>query len=268
MIAVEFAKQFERLRTYVLLGLVVALPVFLTIVFKARGAPSHGGGPGQEFLGLATDSGVNMALVSLGHVGPLVLPVVGAIFAGSAVAEEANWRTLGYLLVRPVGRSKLLAAKLAVVVTLVAIATLLAALVAVVAGVLAFGWDPVTTKSGVTISAQTGLARVAIAAPYIAWSLAGVLAIAFFVSTLSDAPLNAVAVAVGLVIVSQLVDSVSAIGAVRDVLPTHYWSAWEDLFAEPVSWRDMAIGFIAQLPYVVGSLVTTWWLFNKKDILT
>jgi ABC-2 type transport system permease protein len=268
MIGVEFSKQILRLRTYVLLGLMAGLPALLTIVFKIQGAPAHPQGPGPGFVDLATNSGANMALASLGHAGPMVLPIVVAILAGSAIPEEANWRTLGYLLLRPISRGRFLLSKLTVVVALVLVAALLISAASVIAGLVAFGWRPVETPAGTTVSAEAALLRVAIATLYLAWGMAAVASVSFFVSVTANAPLSAVASGFGLVIVSQLLDSFSAMGSIRNLLPTHYWRAWEDLFASPLSIDDMVGGIVLQAPYVVVFLALSWWWFRRKDILT
>jgi ABC-2 type transport system permease protein len=237
-------------------------------VSKVRGSPTEpGAGERVTFLDLAPHSGLNMALVSLEHVA-LLLPIVVAVFAGNAIAEEASWRTLGYLLVRPISRGRLLASKLTVVVALLLVAVLLMSLAAIVSGLVAFGWHPLDTPSGVTLSAGTALARILIATPYLAWSMAGVASVAFFLSVVADAPLPAVAAAFALVILSQVLDSLSALGAVRTVLPTHYWGAWEDLFAGSVTLDDMVAGALLQLSYAIVFLMLAWWWFRRKDILT
>ena len=267
MIRVEFGKQALRLRTYILLGAIIAFPALLTFIFRIFNPAGHAG-PGQSFVVLAPNSGLNMAIATLEHAGDLVLPIVGVIFAGSAVAEEAVWGTLGYLLVRPVTRRRLLASKLLVVAVLTLAATAVATLIAVAAGLAAFGWQPVETPSGATLSSGVALARIAVATPYIAWSLAGVASFGFLVSSMSNSPLYAAAAAFGLAVISRVLDSLSFMGDVRNILPTHYWSAWEGLFASPVSWDDMLAGSILQMAYVIVFLALAWWWFGRKDIVT
>ncbi|MBI2868122.1 MAG: ABC transporter permease [Chloroflexi bacterium] len=266
MIRVEFYKQALRLRTYLLLGIVVAFPVLLTLIFRIYNPAGHARAEG--FVPLAPSSGLNMALATLGHAGDVVLPLVGVIFAGSAVAEEAGWGTLGYLLVRPVTRGRLLASKLLVVAVLTLAATALATLLAVVAGLIAFGWQPVETPSGTTLPAGVALARVAIAAPYMAWSLAGIMSFGFLISSLSNSPLYAAAGAFGLAVISRILDSFTFMGDVRSSLPTHYWRAWEGIFASPVNWDHMVNGVALQVPYVIVFLAMAWWSFRRKDIVT
>jgi ABC-2 type transport system permease protein len=268
MIRVEFYKQVFRLRTSILLGIIVAFPVLLTLVFRIvnPSLPEHG--QEQSFIRLAPSSGLNMAIASLGHAGDLFLPIVGAILAGSVVAEEAGWGTLGYLLVRPVTRPRLLASKLLVVTLLLIAAAATATLVAVLAGLLAFGWEPVQTLSGTSLPSGVALARIAIATPYIAWSLAGVVSFGFLLSSLSNSPLYAAAGAFGLVVLSRILDSVPATGVWLSFLPTHYWRAWEGLFSNNMDWGDMLAGSLLQLPYVIVFLGMAWWQFRRKDIVT
>ena len=187
MIRVEFERQLRRLRTLVVLGILVVFPAAITLVFKVGSTGGQHGGGG--FVELARESGLNMAILALDHMGPTVLLGVGAVLAGSVVAEEASWGTLGYMLVRPVARGRLLASKLVVIASLTFLAVALASLVAVLAGLVTFGWQPIETPSGTMLSPDTALARVAIATPYVAWSLTGIMSVAFFVSTRSNSPL-------------------------------------------------------------------------------
>ena len=59
-------------------------------------------------------NGTLFPLAALAIVLPLFLPIAVAVIAGDSVAGEAQAGTLRYLLVRPVGRTRLLVAKLVV----------------------------------------------------------------------------------------------------------------------------------------------------------
>ena len=114
MIRVEFRKQLWRVRTYLALGLMVAIPLIIAVAFKLGGGPSGQSAQESTSSASATRSGLNMPLASLLAVSGFLLPVVVSLFAGGAIAEEASWGTLRYLLLRPVSRRRLLATKLAV----------------------------------------------------------------------------------------------------------------------------------------------------------
>ena len=75
-------------------------------------------------------------LAALGIVLPLFLPIAVAITAGEAIAGEAQQGTLRYMLVRPVGRTRLLFAKLVAVMAFVVLTILVVAATAYLLGVL------------------------------------------------------------------------------------------------------------------------------------
>jgi ABC-2 type transport system permease protein len=266
MTRVEFAKQLLRPRTYLLLGIIGAFPALLTLLFRFGNPGEHAGA--ESFIALAPNSGPNMAVAILEHVSDVILPFMGVLLAGSIVAEEASWGSLGYLLVRPVTRRRLLATKLLVVAVLILAGAAVTTLLAVVDGLIAFGWRPLETPSNTTLPAETALARMAIAAPYMAWSLAAIMSAGFLISSLSNSPLYGAAAAFGLAAISQILDSLSVIGEVRNILPTHYWKAWEDLFAIPSDWNVLLMGLAVQLPYVIVLLALAFWLFHRRDIST
>ncbi|MGD0764859.1 MAG: ABC transporter permease [Dehalococcoidia bacterium] len=275
MIRVEFRKQFWRLRTYLALGLMVVIPLITTIAFKLGGGPSgHGARSAQESLfELATRSGLNMPLAALLSVNGFLLPVVVSIFAGGAIAEEASWGTLRYLLLRPVSRRRLLATKLGVVAVFALIATLLVVLTGLVSGLVAFGWHPVVVPtlnslSLATISEGDALSRLAVSTFYVTWSMAGVVAFAFMLSTVTDAALGAVSGGIGLTIVSEILDAIPPLKTFRNFLPTHYWQAWNGLFQNPVANGEMIRGALLQIPYAVAFLIVAWWWFHRKDVVS
>jgi ABC-2 type transport system permease protein len=85
---------------------------------------------------------------------------------------------------------------------------------------------------------------------------------------LTDQPLTAVGGAAVLVVVSEILDQVSALGSVRQYLPTHYWLAWLDLLVDPVDATHMTRGLLEMLPWVAVPLGLAFWNFRRKDILS
>jgi len=266
MIRVEFAKQTLRLRTYLLLGLMIVIPVIMTVALKLGGPQSDH--RDSDLFNLATGSGLNMPLAALTAMSGFLLPLVVLVFAGGAIAEEASWGSLRYLLLRPVSRGRLLLSKLAVAAVLALVATLLITLSALVAGVIAFGWHPAVTLSSATLPQNEALPRLVAATLYVAWSLSGVIAFGLMLSTMTDAALGAVSGGIGLTIVSEILDSIPALGGLRDVFPTHYWRAWEGLFSQPAVTGDIVHGALLQIPYLVVFLAAAWWWFHRKDIVS
>ena len=75
-----------------------------------------------------------------------------------------------------------------------------------------------------------------------------------------------VTVAVLVSIVSQILDSITTLGDLRDYLPTHYATAWSDLLGSDVDWGDMVRGSFSSLAYGAVFAVLAARRFGRKDI--
>ncbi len=265
---VELVRQLRRRRTGYAMGFLVLLPAILVAAF-ALGSDSGGAGPGQATLvDLATSGAVNFAIFTVFASAGFLLVVVVALFCGDTVASEAGWSSLRYLLAAPIPRGRLLAVKLVVALGYSATAVLLLPLVALGVGRLAYGWHPVHTPAGDSYGAWEGLVRLGIVVAYLLVSLLLVGSVSFYLSTVTDAPLGVVGGGVGLVIVSNILDAITALGSLREVLPTHYQFAWTDALTSPVHLDAMVRGAAASVAYSVVFLFLAWRHFSAKDILS
>jgi len=269
VIAVELRKLAGRPRTWVSFGLLCGLPALVAGFLATTGV---GPGPGEEpvFLSAVLTNGALFPAAALAIVLPLFLPVAVAVVAGDAVAGEATAGTLRYLLLRPVGRTRLLVAKLVAVVCYVLAAVTLVAVTSYAIGVSLFPAVPsaVTSVSGVPLSTEEFVARIAAAVGYVAVSMLGVGAIALFLSTVTDSALGAALGALAALVASQILVTLDAAAAVSPYLPTRYWLAWIDLFRDPIPWRDIERGLGIQLVYVAVFLAAAWANFATKDVKT
>jgi ABC-2 type transport system permease protein len=281
MIGVELLKLVRRPRCWVSIALLCGLPIMVAIfVAVTHLAPPPGQGP--ALLSAVLADGALFPAAALAIVLPIFLPVAVAVVAGDAIAGEATAGTLRYLLARPVGRTRLLVAKLVAVIAYVLVAVLLVAVTSYVTGRLLFGSTPVAvTPSGLGISTSdvaanslSGTAltpaevllRTAGAVAFIAVSMLGVAAIALFLSTITDSALAAALGAVAALIASGVLVALNAAEAVSPYLPTRYWLAWLDFFRQPILWHDIDRGFAIQAVYVVVFLGAAWANFASKDI--
>ena len=263
----EIAKQVRRPRTYVFLGIGVLIPVIATIALKAN-PPSGPEGPGDLFA-LAPSSGLLVAVAALRFMSRFLLVLIVAIFAGEIVAGEASWGNLRYLLLRPVGRERLLAAKLAVAAVLAVAATALIVLAGLVAGGIAFGFKGLQLPFiGVDQSTGQLLGNIALSAAYVAWGMAAVVTFGFMVSTLTDTPSAGVGAGIGLYITSQILEAITALGVVRHWLPTSHLDSWDVLIRGAGPNADMLRGVLLQIPYVLAFGAFAFWWFRRKDILS
>ena len=279
MIRVELAKLVRRPRSWVSLILLCGLPVLVAVfVAVTHLAPPPGQGP--ALLSAVLSSGSLYPAAALAIVLPIFLPVAVAVVAGDSIAGEAGSGTLRYLLARPVGRTRLLAAKLIALIVYTLSAVILIAVTAYLTGIALFGAQPVAaTPGGLTTSniAATSLSgsgltpadialRTVGAVAFIAVSMLGVGAIALFLSTVTDSALGAALGALAALITSEVLVTLNAASAVNPYLPTRYWLAWIDFFRDPIVWRNIERGFAVQGVYVVVFLAASWAHFATKDI--
>ena len=202
MIAVELSKLLRRPRTWVMVALLCLLPTVVAVFLKTSDvAPRPGTGP--AFLSAVLQNGALFPAAALAIVLPLFLPVAVALIAGDAVAGEAQAGTLRYLLVRPVGRTRLLVAKLVSVIAFCVLAVAAVSASAYVVGTQLFGTQPaVATLSGPDLTTQQATDRTVLAILYVGWSMLGVAAVALFLSTVTDSPLAASLGAIAVLITS------------------------------------------------------------------
>ncbi len=266
MIVVELRKLLRRPRTWVSIALLAALPSLVAVFLKINDvAPRPGTGP--AFLSAVLSNGALFPAAALAIVLPLFLPLAVAVVAGDAVAGEAQAGTLRYLLLRPVGRTRLLVAKLVSIIAYTMIAVVVVSVVAYVVGTRLFGTAPLPSVSGgAPLTTTEATVRTVLAVLYVGWSMLGVAAVALLLSTLTDSPLAAALGAVALLVTSGVLVGLEASASVQPYLPTRYWLAFVDLFRNPVPTRDLLRGTALQGVYVLVSLTAAWANLTTKDI--
>lgn len=279
VIAVELARQSRRARGWVVLVLLAAVAVLLTVVIATTrpAVPERVGDWGS----VVTDtSGFTLPLIALSAMQLFLLPLAVAVFAGDAVAGEAAWGSLRYLLVRPISRSRVLAAKVAVASAFSSAAVVTASAASLLAGLLAFGWQPLTVLdlqhtsvfdiAAATFQPVAALGRVALATGFVAGSMSSTFAFALLLSTLTSRPFSAVAGGVGLDLVSRALDNVPGLHLLGPWLPaTDAGSAlWTGLFFAPVQVDGLGHLALVQVAYTTLFLGAAWLRFARTDVLS
>jgi ABC-2 type transport system permease protein len=269
VIRVELVKLARRPRTWVAILLLNLLPTLVCVLLAwTRIAPRPGQGP--AFLSAVIANGSLFAIAALAIVLPLFLPIAVAVVAGDAVAGEAQAGTLRYLLARPVGRTRLLVAKLVAVIVFVLVAVLTVTGVGFVVGHLLLGDAPLSQAmvsiSGTLLTPSQVGWRTGVAILLVTFSMLGVAAMALFLSTLVDSPLSATLGAVAFLIGSSLLLTVDAARPLQPYLPTRYWLAFVDLYRDPILWSNVERGVALQGVYVLVLLLAAWANFTTRDI--
>ena len=268
MIAVELGKMLRSRRTWVTIGIIDLLPSLVAVLLALTDlGPRPGTGP--AFLSAVLADGALFPLAAIAIILPLFLPAAVAITAGETIAGEAQQGTLRYVLIRPVGRTRLLVAKLVAVMGFVLVTLLVVAATAYVLGVVLLGDQSTTvttTFSGTTLTTPQLIERTGLALAYALLSMLGVAAVALFLSTMVRSPLAAAMGTLALLIGSSLLLTLDAAHGLRPYLVTRYWLSFVDLFREPILWRDVVHGVVLQAGYVVVFLGAAWANFVTKDI--
>jgi ABC-2 type transport system permease protein len=266
-VRVELIRQLKRRRTLVMGAILAALPFVLAVAFAIGGDPGARNGQ-VTLMDTATASGANFAAVNLFVSAGFLLVIPVALFCGDTIASEASWSSLRYLLAAPVPRARLLWSKLTVALGLSLGAMVLLPIVALAVGTAAYGWGPLEIPTGGALSAGTATQRLLIVIAYIFVSQLVTAGLAFWLSTKTDAPLGAVGGAVGLTIVGNVLDAVTALGSWRDFLPAHWQFAWADAVQPTPEWGGMIQGTAISITYALVLFALAFHGFRRKDIVS
>ena len=260
----EIGRQIRRRRTIGIFTVLTVLPLVLLLAFWLGDGDGDSGERG--FVDLAQESGANLVIFTLFASTSFLLVVIVALFAGDTLPSEASWASLRYLLAAPVRRERLLRQKLVVATLSSVVAFFFLPAWTLVVGGVAYGWGPYVSPTGSQIGWPEFAGRLLIIVGYLLLVMSVVGAFAFMLGVLTDAPLAAVGGAVLLMILCAILDSITALGSIRDGLPGHYAYAWRDALAPTVDYSDMITGALWSIGYAIIAIWFAFWYFLRKDI--
>ena len=157
----------------------------------------------------------------------LDVPLITALVAGDIVAAEDHNGTLKTILTRSLERGQIFAGKALATATYAIAAILLMGAVALVAGSLESGFNPIVSLSGTTISAGRGL--VLVGASLLVY-LMPIMAVACIGLLLSTVTRNSAAAVVGTLMFSllvQLIGILPGLGGLHPYLLSTQFNAWQ-----------------------------------------
>lgn len=266
MFRVEWGKALRRWRTYLVAAALAGIPFLIVLAVKLSPPTPTAAEDAPPFLLQIVQNGLFAPLTGLAVVQPFFLPLAIGLFAGDAIAGEAQGGTLRYLLVRPVGRVRLVWSKYASAMSLLAALLLGVVVSGALFGGLAFGFGPLPTLSGTTLSVGGATLRILAAGGFMLLAASGLVGLGLFISTLTDSGPGATVATVILAIASQIADNIPSLHAVHPYLPTHAWLSFTDLFRFPVAWSGMRSAVIVSAVYTAVFLALALWNFGRKDV--
>jgi ABC-2 type transport system permease protein len=236
------------------------------LIFVAAVALRNGGPEDVAFGRYIHDTGLAIPLVLLLFGAIWMFPLITALVAGDIVAAEDHNGTLKTILTRSLERGQIFAGKALATVTYAVLAILLMGTVALIAGSLESGFNPLVTLSGTTISAGRGL--VLVAGSLLVY-LMPILAVACIGLLLSTVTRNSAAAVVGTLMFSLLVQLIGILPGLEGLHPyllSTQFNAWQGLLREPIDWAPIGRAAWVCALYGIPSLAAAYVAFLRRDV--
>lgn len=263
----ELTKIFFEKRTYIGWAALVAIPVLVALALNFGDGHGPGGDGEVSFFPLARDNGLLLPLAAMTMLSAFFLPLVAAMAGGFQLASEAESSTLKTWLLHPVDRGPVVLSKWFTSVLYVLAGLGIALLAGYAAGIPFFGTARIALLSGGTVSIAHGLGLSLLAYLYVGLGMVAVASIAMLISAISDSSLTATIGALVLVIVMEIVGQLGYFDFIDPYLFTSHIDGWQAFFQGSIDWTIIGKGVLAFAIYAGVSLVATWQLFKRKDVL-
>lgn len=258
----ELRKLVALKRTYLGLGAAALVPLAFVIALSVRnGQPND-----VPFGRYVHQSGLAVPLVLLTFASAFMLPLITSLVAGDIVASEDQNGTLKTILTRSLQRDQIFAGKALVAATYALVALVAMGAVAVVAGGIASGFNPLTTLSGTTVGAARALGLVAASFGVYLWPLLAVAAIGLMLSTLTRNSAAAVVGTLVLVLLIELIGILPGLGATQPYLLTRQFDAWQGLLRDPTDWTPIVRSAWVCALYGLPALLVAYLTFLRRDV--
>jgi len=258
----ELRKLRSQKRTYIGLGAAVLIPlIFVTAVAIRNGGPED-----VAFGRYIHDTGLAIPLVLLLFGSVWMFPLITALVAGDIVAAEDHNGTLKTILTRSVERGEIFAGKALATATYATAAIFLSGLVALVAGSIVSGFNPLVTLSGNTVSATRALGLVGASLLVYLIPIFAIVCIGLLLSTITR---NSAAAVVGTLMVSliiQLIAIVPGLGGLHPYLLSTQFDAWQGLLRTPTDWDPTLRSAWVCALYGVPSAIAAYLIFVRRDV--
>lgn len=275
LIQTELYKIFRKGRSYIGFGAIAFIVIVIQIALYVDG---------ESYLELGTQSlkesftfqgnllnGYLSVFIILSSLW-VHIPFLIALVAGDLIAGEAAAGTLRILLIRPISRTQIVAAKFLAILIYVLAIVLFMAVISIGTGLLIFGeGDLFVMKDMLYIfESSDSLWRILASFAFSFLSMSMVASLAFMLSALVDSSLGPIIMTMSIIIVFMIVSSIdlSIFRAVKPYMFTTYMGAWREFFSDPVDWQKVYQAITALTAHILIFLGFTTWYFKKKDILT
>jgi ABC-2 type transport system permease protein len=268
----EFYKTLFQKRTYIGWGGLFVIPFLIMLAFRfSSGGPGERGAQqdvGAFVFNLVRTNGIYLIIATLIAMVTFFLPLLASMAGSYSIAGEAENGTLRTLLMQPIKRGTVLMSKWFVANLYVAICLLLLGIAALIAGGAVFGLHATRLFTGQEIGPwhALGLSAATYAFAFIAMMCVVSLAVLF--STMTNSSLTAVAAALVLVIIMEILGAIPQFDFLRPYMFPSKFQEVTDFLVSPVQWTPIIKAFINFAVWIVGTTAIAYWRFRRKDILS
>jgi ABC-2 type transport system permease protein len=258
----EVAKLLAQKRTYLGLGAAMLVPaIFVTVLVL------QSGGPNDVPLGrYIRDTGLAVPFVALFFMSIWAFPLITALVAGDIVAAETHNGTLKTILTRSRERGEIFAAKALASLTYVLVVVFAMGLVGLVAGVLAWGFNPLTSLSGSKVSAAHGVGLLAASLAVYVLPLAAVAAFGLLLSTVTRNSAASVVGTLMFALLMQLLGVLPGTESIRPYLLGTQFDAWHGFLRVPADWTPVVRALWVCALYIAIPFGAAYLVFLRRDV--
>jgi ABC-2 type transport system permease protein len=259
----ELTKLRFQKRTYLGLGAAVAVPILFVVAIHFRHT-RHGGD--FAFSSYLNRSGLAVPLVILLFGAVWLFPLITALVAGDIIASEDHNGTLKTILTRSLERGQIFAGKTMAAATYAVVAIFLSGTIAIVAGSIQSGFNPLQSLSGTVVSAPKGLELVYVSLLVYLMPIAAIVCIGLLLSAITR---NSAAAVVGTLMVSlliQLIGILPGLGGLQPYLLSTQFNAWQGLLRTPIDWAPIVRAAWVCALYGVPAIIAAYLAFLRRDV--
>src|SRR5438128_8069870 len=241
--------------------------MLVPIIFVTALAVKGSGGPNDIPLGrYLRATGLATPFVVLFFMSIWAFPLITALVAGDIVAAETHNGTLKTILTRSRDRGQIYAGKVLATLTYTTVAVFAMGIVGLVAASLAWGFKPLTSLSGTTVSAAHGLALLAASLAVYLLPMGGIAAFGLLLSTVTR---NSAASVVGTLmwaLLMQLLGVLPGTEPIRPYLLGTQFEAWHGFLRTPADWTPVVRALWVCALYIALPVFAAYLVFLRRDV--
>jgi ABC-2 type transport system permease protein len=259
----ELRKLRYQKRTYLGLGAAAIVPIIFVLAIHFQ---RHRNGGDFAFSSYLDRSGLAVPLVILLFGAIWMFPLITALVAGDIFASEDHNGTLKTVLTRSLERHQIFFGKALTAATYAVAAILIDGTVAVIAGIIQSGFNPLQSLSGTIVSAPKSLELVYVSLLVYLIPILTIVAIGLMLSTVTR---NSAAAVVGTLMISllfQLIGILPGMSGTRPYLLSTQFNAWQGFLRTPTDWAPVIRAAWVCALYAVPAFTAAYLVFLRRDV--